>query len=256
MQKLILCDDGNLLKVAPLAEANHCGIEFHSFCEPYLTRVGPNAVENHLCTINKIELRSLHGPFMDLCPGSFDAKVRDVAKHRFDFALNIAKKLNCAHVILHHGYIPGTSRPRGWLSRCTSFYQDFMQSVPDPISVHIENVDNLLDRDADLISDVIASVGRLNLDVCLDVGHAHCFSRTPVLKWIERLGHQIGYVHLNDTHGETDEHLSLGEGSMPMIEVCQALLEYAPGAIWAIEVQVPQIEQSITWLKDNGFLKD
>lgn len=256
MQRLILCDDGELSKVAPLAEMNLWGIEFQSFCDPDLARREPNAVDTHISTTNKIELRSLHGPFVDLCPGSFDTVVRGITRNHFDWALDIARKLNCAHIVLHHGYVQGLSRPQGWLSRCTTFWQDFLQSVPDSIRVHLENVDNVLDYDPDLISDVVASVGRSNFDVCLDVGHAHYFSKAPVLKWIERFGHQIGYVHLNNNRGKTDEHLGLGQGSMAMIEVCQALQEYAPESFWAIEVPVPRISQSIDWLKDNGFLTE
>jgi len=254
MQKLMLCDDGELLKVAPLAETNFWGIELQSFCDPDLIRREPDAVEKHISTINKIKQKSLHGPFVDLCPGSSDSTVREVTKNCFDLALGIARKLNCSDIILHHGYVEGLIRPREWISRSTTFWQDFFQSVPDSISVHLENVDNVLDYDPDLLSEVIVSVGRSNFDVCLDVGHAHYFSNTPVLKWIEQLGHQIGYVHLNDNHGKADDHLGLGQGSMAMIEVCQALQKHAPESIWAIEVPVPLINQSIDWLKGNGFL--
>jgi len=251
MQRLFLCDDTDISVVTRLATALGYGIEVQSFYDPGLPERDPHSVDAHLCLLDKIGARAMHGPFGDLCPGSFDPMVRSVARNRFDLAVRIASRLNATHVILHHGYVPGTSRPSGWLSRCTPFWQDFLDSVPSGITVHVEN---LLERDPDLLSEVVHAVGRDNLDICLDIGHAHCNSKYGVTKWIERLGRQIGYVHLHDNHGESDEHLGLGDGSIPMVEVCKALQEYAPEAVWALEPKVPQIGTSIAWLKENGFI--
>ncbi len=87
-----------------------------------------------------------------------------------------------------------------------------------------------------------------------DVGHAHCNSHTPVLKWIEALGNRIGYVHLHDNHGEADEHLGLGQETIPMLEVCHALNECAPNAICAIEAEGDGLVVSLRWLCNNGLI--
>lgn len=251
MRSLLICDDFRVGDLAPFCQTNGWGIEIQSFHDPkYIIRT-PDAIGSHRVAISKIGLRSLHGSFGDLCPGSFDSMVRDVARNRFEMGYEVALKLDVSHMVFHHGYVPGTSAPSGWLKRCTMFWNDFLESKPENISFHVEN---MVEHDPELISDVVASINRPNVDVCLDIGHAHSNSKTPVLKWIERFGKQIGYLHLHDNDGEKDEHLGLGEGSMPLKEICHALLERAPDALWAIEAEGPGIQKSIDWLKENGFL--
>ena len=65
----------------------------------------------------------------------------------------------------------------------------------------------------------------------------------------------LGYVHLHDNHGESDEHLGLGQGTIPVSEVCQALQHYAPTAIWGIETALPHMESSVHWLEEHDFLE-
>jgi sugar phosphate isomerase/epimerase len=75
------------------------------------------------------------------------------------------------------------------------------------------------------------------------------------MRWIERLGTKIGYVHLHDNHGIEDEHLGFGQGTIPLDDVCRALDELAPDAIWTIETQPEWLEFSLAWLGQRGFLK-
>jgi sugar phosphate isomerase/epimerase len=249
MKSLAICDNGNALEAAPLCRKFKVGIEIQAFYDPYLIEKNPEAVSNHLDVIKGIEPCTLHGPFGDLCPGSFDAMLRDVARNRFEFAFSISRQLGASYIILHHGYVPGTSFPDRWLTRSTAFWTEFLQ---DKSNAHFY-IENMLERDPDLLSELVAAVDSPNFNVCLDIGHAHCHSETPVLQWIEKLGEKIQYVHLHNNYGETDEHLGLGNGTIPMLEVCYALDEFVPDAIWAIEVNFPFIDSSIAWLRRHGF---
>jgi sugar phosphate isomerase/epimerase len=249
--KLFLCDDTKLKEVARLVLHHECGIEVQSFYHPVALARLSAAVKEHEVVLRGIQNRAMHGPFGDLCPGSFDPMVRSVARNRFDAAADAAKQLDVTHLILHHGYVPGTSKPSGWVSRSTEFWTDYLDSIPTSISVHIENT---LDDGPEVILEVVSSVNRSNFDVCLDVGHVNCRSKVKAIAWIKRLGSRLGYVHLHDNHGEDDEHLGLGQGTLPVAEVCHALREHAPNAWWALEAQVPQLESSLRWLSDHGFL--
>ncbi len=251
MKALVICDECNPAEATAICRAGGYGIEVQSFYDPGYIEKNKDAIETHLRAIAGIDLRSLHGPFADLCPGSIDAMVRAVARDRFELAVSIAARLDIEHVVLHHGYVPHTSMPSRWLTRYASFINDFLEDKPSSLQLHLENV---LEWNPDLISGVIAAIDDPRVDVCLDIGHAHCNSKTDVTVWIERLAGQIGYVHLHDNHGEEDEHLGLGCGTIPMVDVCHALLEYSPDAIWALEVDPASMHQSLDWLKSNGFL--
>ena len=156
-----------------------------------------------------------------------------------------------AHLIFHHGYVPHTSPSQGWIKRSVQFWQDFLEDKDGTIHIHLEN---MLEWDPGLILEVVSSINRPILDINLDIGHTHCNSKTPTVKWIEQLGNHIGYTHLHDNRGEEDEHLGLGQGTIPMRDACLALNELAPQAIWAIEAEGEGLKQSLEWLGENGFI--
>jgi sugar phosphate isomerase/epimerase len=87
--------------------------------------------------------------------------VLDINKHKF---------FNVSHIILHHGYVPKTSKPESWLKRTTVFWQDYIVGKSDKVKFHIEN---MLELDPLLLSDVITEINSSNVDICLDIGHAH-----------------------------------------------------------------------------------
>lgn len=36
-------------------------------------------------------------------------------KNRFEYLYEISRKLGCKNIVLHHGYVPGTSYPQNWV---------------------------------------------------------------------------------------------------------------------------------------------
>ena len=60
---------------------------------------------------------------------------------------------------------------------------------------------------------------------------------------------------MHDSHGEKDEHLGLGQGSLPAEDICHALLEHAPDAVWAIEADGDGVRQTLIWLRQHGFVE-
>lgn len=234
------------------AGKNKLGIEIQAFYHPD-AYTNSKLLQETEDLISDIKLRSLHGPFGDLCPGSFDSEVRDLARRRFNQAWCVAKQLNVSHVVFHHGRVPNAGPLSGYVRRSKDFWIAFLSEHPDKIIIHLEN---LLESGPEVLRNLIDTINNPRINANLDIGHAHCNSDTKVIKWIEKLGKQIGYVHLHDNNGESDDHLGLGQGTIPMNDVCRALEEYAPNAIWAIEAEDMGIVQSLEWLHEHGFLKD
>jgi sugar phosphate isomerase/epimerase len=251
MATMLICDDGNPGNAVPLCRKYGFGIEIQAFHDPALFEDEAAAIAKHLDLVGKIDLRAAHGCFGDLCPGSFDPMVRAVARDRFDLSYGIARKLGATHLILHHGYVPHTSPPGGWLRRCITFWKEFLADKDQGVHIHIEN---MLDWEPDLLADLIDGIGTRCVDANLDIGHVHCNAKRDIFSWILRLGKRIGYVHLHDNDGRDDEHLGLGEGTIPMKDVLASLAQTAPDALWAIESEGEGREQSIEWLIEQGFL--
>jgi sugar phosphate isomerase/epimerase len=186
-----------------------------------------------------------------LCFGSYDRLIKEATRNRFEYSYGISQKLGCKHIILHHGYVPGTSYPPNWIKRGKIFWDDFLRDKSDDTFFHIEN---MLEFTPDLIMEMVSTVSDARLDVCLDVGHAHCNSKTPVCEWIKKLNKQIGFVHLHNNYGQKDEHLGFKKGTIDFLDICHALEEYAPDSIWGIETNINDMEDSILWLKKENFL--
>ena len=233
----------NLALATELCRENLYGVEIQSFLDPAI-------VADILDDLGDLHPRSLHGPFGDLCPGSYDPLIREVTLNRFELACTFARQLECQDIILHHGFIPSTSSHAKWLQRCTAFWQGFLEDKEQSLRFHVEN---MLERDASLLAEVIDAVDDPRVDVCLDIGHCHCNSRETPIEWVERLGTRIGWVHLHNNHGESDEHLTLGEGTIPMEETCRALLECSPNAVWCLEALDDGLASSIEWMKAHGY---
>lgn len=86
-------------------------------------------------------------------------------------------------------------------------------------------------RDAIWVLDrVLEEVGddpeATNLGICIDTGHAHMShdaGREPVLNYLERYAGQLTHIHLHDNHGESDEHLVPGDGTIDWPRVVHTL---------------------------------
>jgi sugar phosphate isomerase/epimerase len=184
--------------------------------------------------------------------GSSDEMIRDVTRNRFEYTCDIAKQLGIKSIVLHHGYVPKTSYPSYWIKRSIAFLNDFISDKDKEIMIHLENV---LEFDSDMLYQIIDGLKDKNIDVCLDIGHAHCNSKISVVEWIKRLQGKIGYVHMHDNNGLEDEHLGLGMGNIPMNEVCEALEQYSPNAVWAIESGYEYMQKSIDWMVMKGYIR-
>lgn len=68
------------------------------------------------------------------------------------------------------------------------------------------------------ISGILATIPRA--PTCLDLGHAHVTG--PVAGFITGQP-RIRHIHLHDNHGQHDEHLAAGEGTIDWKEVCRLL---------------------------------
>lgn len=251
MRQIMLCDASRPHKTAPICRRTGFGVEIQSFSNPEYLSERRDGIELHQSLYESVFPRALHGPFGDLSPGSCDRLIRQVTKERFEFAYSRGQMLGVEHIVLHHGYIPNTNPYGGWLKRSVEFWHDFLWDKDSRVTFYLEN---LLEYDAQLLAEVLETVNNPNLKACLDIGHAFCNSKIGVEKWVEELGAKIGYVHFHDNLGDQDAHLSLGQGRLPLDQICQTLERLAPEAIWALEVGPDYLEDSLFWLETHGYL--
>ncbi|MTK08858.1 MAG: sugar phosphate isomerase/epimerase [Hungatella sp.] len=251
MKEIVLCDGSKPEEISLLCKKYGISVNIDAFSDTDVYDVYCEEVNKNLMVYHDINITSMHGPYKDLCLGSKDKLISSATMERFENAYNISKLLKCPNIILHHGYIPGTSIQSNWIKRAALFFDEFLREKDESITIHLENQ---FEHSPDILSEVITTVNDKRLGICLDVGHANCNSSTPVLKWIEHLNKKISFVHLHNNNGLSDQHLDFSSGTMDFLEICTALEKYSQNSTWLIETNsIEDTEKSIQWLKDNHF---
>ena len=175
---------------------------------------------------------SVHGPFLDLNPASYDSCIQAVTRKRFEQAYAAAKALNAQKIIYHSCFVPQINYYEGWVEQAVPFWKSFLDNKPDDITICMENV---FDGFPVYIKEVIRQVDHPAFGICLDLGHAHAFSSIPVTQWVEELGSAIRHIHIHDNDGTKDSHLAIGDGTIAWDCVTDALQKKCPTADFTIE---------------------
>lgn len=181
---------------------------------------------------------SVHGPFLDLNPMTFDSRIRQVVLDRFAQAYDAAFRLQAERIVFHSGMIPTVYYLEGWAERMISFFRDFLPGRTD-IPVCMENV---LDREYAPFLDVYEALRDdfPSFGICLDAGHAHCYSPHPESEWAQALRCGIRHLHLHDNNGSADEHLALGTGGVQWEALTRMLLTQHPDLTVTVECSTPE----------------
>jgi len=109
MKQIVLCDEGDTFGISKICKKYNLGVNIDNFYKPDYLLNNPNAIKEHLEVYKNIDICSIHGPFCDLNYGSNDTLIVEATLKRFEYAYEISCKLNCQNIVLHNGYVPGTS---------------------------------------------------------------------------------------------------------------------------------------------------
>lgn len=164
---------------------------------------------------------TLHGPFLDLNPVTFDSEIRKVTMHRFEQVYTAAQELGAKKIVFHTGFHPDIYFLIGWADRMADFFHEFLDGRCD-IQIVLEN---LYDREWEALTEVKQKMHESNFRLCLDIGHANCFSPIPVTEWARQMSPYIGHVHVHDNFGDKDSHLALGNGNIDVKQVFREIRE-------------------------------
>lgn len=201
---------------------------------------------------------SLHAPITGCNPASAEEALSLASFELLLRTLHVADCLNCRYIVLHPGEwreglddAPSTALQAE--ERVAAFLQEILKATEgSEVVIALENVPpypNLLGTDAVFLERVLRRVGSARLGIVYDVGHAHMVGEGQCLWGLQRLLPNVIALHLSDNHGERDEHLALGAGSVPL-EAAVALVcasGIAPG--WVLEMRnIPDAQASADWL--------
>jgi len=196
---------------------------------------------------------SLHVPIHGLELGSPNPRAAAAALAEHLAAIDLAADLGADPVVFHPGGLPREyavlpgSYQAAW--NRLEFYLDVLVPHAEARGVRLalENKQKKAGRDLILTPEehLRALEGRPGLGACLDFGHLHTLGGDPVA-YVRALGERLIHVHLHDNHGEGDEHLGLGEGTVPWRVAVAALEEVGYQGALILEVPEPRaLEESV-----------
>jgi sugar phosphate isomerase/epimerase len=135
-------------------------------------------------------------------------------------ALEAAEELPLRYMVLHLG-----EREDGWSPRTLEHAMtaiEHLQAFSRPLGVKLllENLTNEVTEAPNLVE--ILRIGHFkDVGICLDTGHAHMSG--GVAAAIAELKPLIRTTHIHDNHGQKDEHLWPGDGTIAWAETMQEL---------------------------------
>lgn len=195
---------------------------------------------------------TLHGPFLDLNPITFDREIRKVVMKRYRQAARACSSLGGKKVVLHTGFHPDIYFLVGWSKRMADFFEELVSFEPDTSFA----IENLYDREVYPFVELFEELEKRkielnNVGMCLDIGHAACNSKHAPERWQEALLPYIIHYHLHDNNLEKDEHLALGEGK---IKLESFLARANKEASFTIEnSSLSRTRASISYLENRGY---
>lgn len=213
---LLSANINNIEACVELSQAHGLGIEVMAFAFPNILDGDVNgAIRSYQTLLAPVPGPiTLHGPFMDMAPGSPDPRINATCIDRYRHAIEIAAELNASKIVFHANFIAAIHNVGyrlGWHDRNVEFWTD----MADFAAGHgvLLAVENMWEFDPRIIVDVIAEVNHPYLRACLDVGHAHLFGPDHDFEaWLSAFEPWLTHAHVNNTHGKLDTHNALGDG--------------------------------------------
>lgn len=145
-------------------------------------------------------------------------------------ALEAAERIPFRNLVLHMG-----EREDGWSLRTIEYAETALEHLgafARPLGVRLL-VENLLNEPTtpEHLAAILEAGHLPNVGVCLDMGHAHI--TVGVDAAMATLGERISSVHVHDNHGDRDEHLWPGDGTIdwPAAHAALAALAAPPALV-------------------------
>ncbi len=217
------------------------GVEIQDFTEPNLDQSElDELVQRYKARFAQFPgTKSMHGPFLDLKPGSPDPWIRAASQRRYRKALQIAAELSVDFIVFHSQINPQLTEPfladlnnrqsrEAWLE-ILGETGDFRGTIV---------IENVFEPKPDMLKALVETIALPNVKINLDLGHAK-LGMAPLADWIRELKDHIAYIHLHSNDGIHDLHHRAP--SAEIASLCQLLDHYGLDPVIAMEYPVEDL---------------
>jgi sugar phosphate isomerase/epimerase len=154
--------------------------------------------------------------------------IRQASLQEMIGSLETAKALGAEKVVLHPGYIGGIGTFAMDVSRKYAFESLYSISrTADTLGMEL-CLENMFPRyltfaepeDFNTVFEQFPNIG-----LTLDTGHANIGDTRGdrIFRFLNMFSHRLRHVHMSDNHGKRDDHLPIGEGTIPFEQIVLTL---------------------------------
>ena len=195
---------------------------------------------------------SVHAPFADINVASPSKPILKAILKRMKKSIINASSLDCKTWVFHPGLKTGVSMfyPReDWKQNLKTirllhrFAKDrgveaTLENVPEPFPFLMKTVEDFQRFYAEINEDI---------GLAFDIGHANI--NEQIEDFFEQFPTKIVHIHAHDNHGENDEHLGVGFGTVDWNKVANLLRIISYDGIIIVE-SIEQLGESVGKLKE------
>jgi sugar phosphate isomerase/epimerase len=178
---------------------------------------------------------TIHAPFMDLNPGSFEPLLREATRRRFGQVMAAAARLRPRVIVFHPGYDRwryGDTTAR-WLDSSLEIWRETVREAESAGTVI--GLENIFEEEPAVLRALIDEIDSPRVGHCFDTGHWNLFGKVSLEDWFAELGSRVVEAHIHDNRGLRDDHAPLGTGTIDFPLFFSLMERYAPEAVWTIE---------------------
>ena len=150
-----------------------------------------------------------------------DKRLRVAAMDEIKRAIEFAEQAPFRFLIQHLGVSKEKWEPRKMEYAITALEHLRVFAKPLGVTVLVENIPNEIATPSRL-QEIVSTAHFEDVGFCFDIGHAH-FGE-GIRASFGTMQDKIRSTHLHDNHGERDEHLWIGEGTIDWDEAMSLLL--------------------------------
>ncbi len=180
---------------------------------------------------------SMHGPFLEINPGSYLDGIRQLSKDRILDALRLSAEIGADPVVVHPGYSFFRKLKEFDERLRARFLEDLAVIAKEAeklgVKVALENIFMSYFYFQELTEFAAINEAVPGIGVTLDIGHAYiskCMAKHPhpedaIIEDVRRMGiENLFHVHLHNNEGIRDDH-DFVRGSIDMGKILQGLKE-------------------------------
>lgn len=192
---------------------------------------------------------TLHAPFYGFQPGSRKKRQRKKSHVLADQSLQLAAKINARRIVFHPGLDYGSSaaEQNGWLESNLEFWPPYLERARDMDCLIC--IENIYESQPEIFLQLLQGLGSPQLGHVFDIGHWNIFGGISLEAWLSVMAPYLHHLHLHDNHGERDEHLAAGQGTVPFSALFEWLKTSTANPTFTIENRsLPQTEESLRFI--------